>query len=122
VLCVDNDVTILEGMAALLGQWGCEVTTAADKDGALSAIAELGRKPDIILADYHLEAGTGLEAIEAIRQRHGAIPSVLVTADRSAAVKAEAERRGVAMLHKPVRPAGLRSVLSLGVARQAAAE
>ncbi|MCU0789850.1 MAG: PAS-domain containing protein, partial [Nitratireductor sp.] len=122
VLCIDNDLTILEGMSALLGQWGCEVNTASDKEGALSAIASLGRNPDIILADYHLESGTGLETIEAICKEHGAIPSVLVTADRSAEVKAEADRRGIAMLHKPVRPAGLRAVLSLGVSRQAAAE
>jgi signal transduction histidine kinase/CheY-like chemotaxis protein len=122
VLCIDNDITILEGMAALLGQWGCEVKTALDKDGALAAIAALGRSPDIVLADYHLEPGTGIEAIEAIRAGHGNIACVLVTADRSAAVKAAADQQGIAMLHKPVRPAGLRSVLSLGQARRDAAE
>jgi Na+/proline symporter/signal transduction histidine kinase/ActR/RegA family two-component response regulator len=122
VLCIDNDVSILEGMAGLLGQWGCQVKTALDTDGALAAIAAIGRNPDIVLADYHLEAGTGIEAIEAIRAAHGNIPCVLVTADRSAAVKAAADQRGIAMLHKPVRPAGLRSVLSLGQARRDAAE
>ena len=108
VLCIDNEHAILEGMAALLGEWGCEVETALDKDGALAAIAALGRNPDIVLADYHLESGTGIEAIEAIRARHGNIPCVLVTADRSTAVKAAADAQGIAMLHKPVRPAGLR--------------
>jgi CheY-like chemotaxis protein/anti-sigma regulatory factor (Ser/Thr protein kinase) len=122
ILCIDNDISILEGMAGLLGQWGCEVKTALDKDGALAAIGALGRKPDIVLADYHLESGTGIEAIEAIRTAHGNIPCVLVTADRSTAVKAAADQKGIAMLHKPVRPAGLRSVLSLGQARRDAAE
>ncbi len=75
------------------------------------------RDPDIILADYHLETGTGIDVIEAVRAIHGDIPCVLVTADRTAAVKAQADERGIAMLHKPVRPAGLRSVLSLGLAR-----
>jgi hypothetical protein len=48
---------------------------------------------------------------------------VLVTADRSPSLKAEADKRGIAMLHKPVKPAGLRSVLALGqTRRQKAAE
>ncbi len=122
VLCIDNDASILEGMSALLTQWGCEVNTARDREGALSAIAAMERDPDIILADYHLETGTGIDVIEAVRAIHGDIPCVLVTADRTAAVKAQADERGIAMLHKPVRPAGLRSVLSLGLARQAAAQ
>lgn len=123
VLCIDNDASILQGMAGLLGQWGCVVHTAPDTDGALAAISAIGTKPDIVLADYHLESGTGIEAISAIRSRHGEmIPCVLVTADRSPSVKAEADRMGVAILNKPVRPAGLRSVLSLGQSRREAAE
>jgi Na+/proline symporter/signal transduction histidine kinase/ActR/RegA family two-component response regulator len=124
VLCIDNDPSILQGMAGLLGQWGCSVHTALDQEGALAAIAELGRAPDIVLADYHLESATGIDAIDAIRERHGAgIPCVLVTADRSPSLKSEADGRGIAMLHKPVKPAGLRSVLALGqTRRQRAAE
>jgi signal transduction histidine kinase len=122
VLCIDNDISILQGMAGLLGQWGCIVQTASDIEGALAAIAKAGR-PDIVLADYHLEGGTGMEAIAAIRALAGeTVPCVLVTADRSPSVKAEADRIGVPILNKPVRPAGLRSVLTLGLKRSEAAE
>jgi len=123
VLCIDNDASILGGMAGLLGQWGCEVHTALDREGAIAAIESLGRAPDIMLADYHLESETGIEAVQAVRDLYGAgIPSVLVTADRTPSVKAEAEAHGMAVLNKPVRPAGLRSVLSLGQPRRIAAE
>lgn len=52
LLVLDNEVSILESMSALLGQWGCEVVTATDRAGALLALQ--GRAPELILADYHL--------------------------------------------------------------------
>lgn len=123
VLCIDNDPSILEGMAGLLGQWGCLVHTALDAQGALQAIDAMARPPDIVLADYHLESETGIAAIARIREAIDAdIPCVLITADRTRSLKAEAEELGVTVLHKPVRPAALRSVLSLGTARRDAAE
>ncbi len=50
---------ILEGMALLLGGWGCSVTTAE----SLAACTEmapgtLSVRPDAIVADYHLGDGT----------------------------------------------------------------
>jgi CheY-like chemotaxis protein len=110
-------------MAGLLGQWGCLVHTALDTHGALQAIDAMARPPDIVLADYHLESETGIAAIARIREAIDAdIPCVLITADRTRSLKAEAEELGVTVLHKPVRPAALRSVLSLGTARRDAAE
>lgn len=123
VLCIDNDPSILEGMAGLLGQWGCRVHTALDTNGALQAIDAMAHGPDIVLADYHLETETGIAAIAKIRNAIDAdTPCVLITADRTRSLRAEAEELGITVLHKPVRPAALRSVLSLGTARRDAAE
>ena len=47
----------------------------------------------------------------------GHLPAALVTADRSAAVRALAEDRGVAVVTKPVKPAALRAAIS-GLAGQ----
>ncbi|EXF46649.1 sensory box histidine kinase/response regulator [Pseudomonas sp. BAY1663] len=38
LLVVDNELSILHSMAALLGQWGCEVLTATDEAAALEAL------------------------------------------------------------------------------------
>ena len=38
VLCVDNEPMILEGMAKLLGDWGCQVRCCADQDAVLASI------------------------------------------------------------------------------------
>ncbi|WEX77919.1 hybrid sensor histidine kinase/response regulator [Sinorhizobium numidicum] len=125
VVCIDNEQKILEGMALLLGGWGCAVTTAE----SLAACSETGpealkKRPDAIIADYHLGDGSGIEAIASIRALwKESIPALMVTADRSPEVRAAAERDGVALQHKPVRPAAMRAWLTqLAAAGRAAAE
>jgi signal transduction histidine kinase/ActR/RegA family two-component response regulator len=113
ILCIDNDAAILDGMARLLSQWGCEVKVATDRKSALAAVRKSGRAPDAILADYHLDRETGLDVVRALRDRFGAnLPALLVTADRSPRLRTEAERRRVAILNKPVKPAALRALLA----------
>jgi Na+/proline symporter/signal transduction histidine kinase/CheY-like chemotaxis protein len=112
VACVDNDQRILEGMRLLLEGWGCNVATYP----GLRAIETGGLvepPPDIILADYHLDGDTGLDAIAALRALHGQeTPAVLVTADRSGEVRAAAARLDVPVINKPVKPAVLRSMMA----------
>jgi len=111
VACVDNDRRILDGMRLLLEGWGCNVATYS----GLRAIGAgpVEPPPDVILADYHLDGDTGLDAIERLRVLHGGeIPAVLVTADRSGEVRAAAARLDVPVINKPVKPAVLRSMMA----------
>jgi Na+/proline symporter/signal transduction histidine kinase len=112
VMAIDNEPDILNGMQILLSGWGCEVLTATDPREALAQAKQRNFVPDILIADYHLDDGNGLDAIATIRWqvRHD-IPAVLVTADRSDAVRDETQRRNVRLLNKPLRPAALRSLL-----------
>jgi signal transduction histidine kinase len=118
ILCVDNERAILEAMQGLLTHWGCDVRTALslkqiDRERLLE-----GWYPDLVLMDYHLDQTSGLDAIEWLRHNVGGhLPAALVTADRSAAVRALAEDRGVAVVTKPVKPAALRAAIS-GLAGQ----
>ncbi len=108
VLCIDNDKRILGGMKLLLEGWGCRVTCVSSGEAALA----LGTCPDIVLADYHLDKGTGLEVIAALRRKFGEnLPAGLITADRSGELRAEAQRLNVMFLNKPVKPAALRATL-----------
>ncbi|WP_049621292.1 hybrid sensor histidine kinase/response regulator [Frateuria defendens] len=112
VLCLDNDTAILEGMQALLRRWGVDCRVAQD---AAQAGRELSRGPvDMILVDYHLAEGEdGLRAIEQLRQARGELPPVaMITADGSSELKLRARALGYPLLHKPVRPAALRALLS----------
>jgi len=119
VLCVDNERSIIEAMEGLLRHWGCDVRSALslkqiDKEQLLE-----GWYPDLVLMDYHLDQTSGLDAIEWLRHNVGGhLPAALVTADRSPAVRALAEERGIAVVTKPVKPAALRAAIS-GLANQA---
>ena len=118
VLCVDNERAIIEAMEGLLRHWGCDVRSALslkqiDREHLLE-----GWYPDLVLMDYHLEQTSGLDAIEWLRHNLGGhLPAALVTADRSPAVRALAEDRGIAVVTKPVKPAALRAAIS-GLANQ----
>ncbi|KJH75833.1 MULTISPECIES: NahK/ErcS family hybrid sensor histidine kinase/response regulator [unclassified Pseudomonas] len=112
LLVLDNEVSILDSMRALLGQWGCEVVTATDQASALSALA--GRAPELILADYHLDHGVvGCEVVRHLREHFAqAIPAVIITADRTDQCRRSLRRLDAPLLNKPVKPGKLRAVLS----------
>ncbi|MFG3695260.1 NahK/ErcS family hybrid sensor histidine kinase/response regulator [Stutzerimonas stutzeri] len=112
LLVVDNEESILHSMAALLGQWGCDVLTAVDQDAAMAVLE--GSPPEVILADYHLDQGvTGWEVATAIRAHFGrAIPVVMITADRSDQCRRQLQGLDVPVLNKPVKAGKMRSVLS----------
>ncbi|MEH3126509.1 hybrid sensor histidine kinase/response regulator [Agrobacterium cavarae] len=123
ILCIDNEPKILEGMSVLLSGWGCEVSQAAS-EGDLDAVLGKVGIPDLVVADYHLAEGTGIDLILHLRERLKAqIPALLITADRTPEVRAEAEKHGIGVQHKPVRPAALRAyVTQVFNTRRAAAE
>ncbi len=112
LLVIDNEVSILESMSALLGQWGCEVLTATDQAGALAALQ--GRAPELILADYHLDHGVvGCEVVKHLREHFAcSIPAVIITADRTDQCRRALRRLEAPLLNKPVKPGKLRAVLS----------
>jgi len=124
VLCLDNEPAILEGMEALLDSWGCHVLKASDLATAIAAVQASPHPPDGLLVDYHLDQGNGIDAVVALRGTFGAdLPAILITADRSPAVRLAARRANIQVLNKPVKPAALRALLAqCRVQRVAAAE
>jgi len=124
VLCIDNDLKILDGMKTLLGGWGCRVIAATDLAAAADALRDEKAAPAGLLVDYHLDRGEGIAAIADLRRRYGTgMPAILVTADRTAAVREAANAQDIQVLNKPIKPAALRALLAQWrVQRVAAAE
>ena len=111
VLLVENDPAIAAAMTDLLGGWSCRVLAAGDAEGAVALLAEA--TPDVVVSDFHLDRGTGIEALAAVAGRLGyAPPAAIITADRDPAIAAAAAAAGARLLHKPVRPGALRALLA----------
>ena len=118
ILCVDNEPSILEAMAALLGGWGCTVACAQSRSEALAA-----SEPDLLLMDFHLDDGdNGIDlAAELLARWDGDVPCVIISAENTNTVKTRAQQAGWQFLQKPLRPAALRALLQQSAKRSALA-
>lgn len=121
LLVIDNEQSILDGMLALLSQWGCHVYCATSAEQAIKVLEGLSPEqlPQLILADYHLNENLlGTDAIQAIRQHLSLdIAAIVITADRTAAMKHEVREAGYGLIHKPLRPAVLRKMINKYIIR-----
>lgn len=114
VLVIDNEPTVVDAMQALLSRWGCEVrvaSSAEDIEALLSTEPEF--RPDLVLADYHLNRGqTGVGLVTDLRRRLDAvIPAIVISADRTLTPASFAENGPFELLRKPVKPAELRALM-----------
>ncbi|HEX4554908.1 MAG TPA: ATP-binding protein [Xanthobacteraceae bacterium] len=114
VMVIDDNEMVREGTRGLLKSWGCLVVTAESEDAAMTRFAEEGRRPDLIISDYHLARGKGgFELIDRLRGAWGEqIPAFLISGDTAPERLREASASGYYLLHKPVLPITLRSVVS----------
>lgn len=114
VLVIDDEAIILMGLKATLEGWGYEVLAARSGDQALLLLEKDGRRPRLLLADYQLQHGrTGPEALAAIHDRVGRdVPAIILTGDPSPERRAEANRKGFGILHKPVLAGELRKAIA----------
>ncbi|TVS09888.1 MAG: response regulator [Wenzhouxiangella sp.] len=115
VLVVDNDPAMLGSLAGLLGGWGFEVATAPGLDQAMG-LADTSSFA-LLLIDYHLDRGeTGLDLLQRLRTAGCQAPVILISADHTADLKNAAAQAGCDLLHKPLRPLALRSLINRLVA------
>lgn len=114
LLIIEDDPAIIASMRELVSIWGCTVMTATSMETALEQIEAEDSLPDIIVSDYHLKSGPdGIEVVKAIRNSVAvAIPALIVTGDTSRESFEKAQENGLPLLHKPLAPARLRSVVS----------
>lgn len=114
VLVIEDEPAVAQSMRALLERWSCRVVTAASGAEACAALRADGARPDLIIADLHLDGGElGFDAIGAVqREVAGPVPAFVLTADCSPGTAAAAAARGIELMRKPVKPAELRSLMA----------
>ncbi|HRP97448.1 MAG TPA: hybrid sensor histidine kinase/response regulator [Rhodocyclaceae bacterium] len=114
VAVLDDDPLALAAMKGLLRSWGCDVSAALELQTLLRLLAGHPRPPQIMISDFSLSGSeTGIGSIRAVREAYGKdLPAALITGNTGADALGLAQRAGVPVLHKPVRPARLRALLT----------
>jgi DNA-binding NtrC family response regulator len=113
VLVLDDDTTILAAMESLLSSWGCQVNTANSLEEARKKIGTSALPPELLIVDYRLRGqASGLNvaaALQAVLSQR--VPVLVITGDTAPDRLREAQASGYPLLHKPVPPAKLRSIM-----------
>ncbi|MDP2369395.1 ATP-binding protein [Rhodoferax sp.] len=112
VMVVEDDALASEGLTGLLQSWGCEARHADGLEAALALVAG-GWRPSVIVSDYRLrDAEHGIETVRRLRLSLGSsVPACLMSGNTDPQLMQAARQAGLTLLHKPVRPAKLRSLL-----------
>lgn len=111
VLVVDDEVNERHGLAELLDAWGYEVDAAAD---GVEALDHLSRAmPRAVMTDIRMPRMDGLQLLERIRQRYGALPVLVLTGQGSKEAVIECLRlRASDYIEKPIRAEELKQRLA----------
>lgn len=102
VLVVEDDVASGRTLAQLLREDGYLVEVSVDAEGAIARLAR-GPCPDVLVVDYRLPRGTGLDVVLAGRARDPTVGVVMVTSYPEVIARLE-RREGVptVILSKPL--------------------
>jgi signal transduction histidine kinase len=110
VLVVEDDPLVLASMGGILASWGCVVSLAESRQEYRAKFARADF--DLMICDYRLPDGNGIELADSIAELP---PFILISGDTGAEVLLAVNERGHHFLHKPVRPAKLRSMMSFAL-------
>lgn len=110
VLVVEDNPLVSKGMQGVIQSWGCRVSMAA----SVKEVQDVHSNADfdLVICDYRLPDGDGIEMADWIKMNFRTQPIfILVSGDTSPEVLQTVNEHGVHLLHKPVRPAKLRSLI-----------
>jgi signal transduction histidine kinase/ActR/RegA family two-component response regulator len=110
VLVVDDDMLVRTSTTGILESWGCRVTGGESLQEVSDKFA--GSHFDLVICDYRLPDGNGLQLADRMKEQCAILPAfVLVSGDTSPEILQAVKEHGHHLLHKPVRPAKLRSLV-----------
>ena len=110
VVIVDDDPLFAHATAVILGFAGYEVSTHLSLQGGLEFLGS--HTADVLVADLHLEDGSGWDLIAFAREHLPDLSVVVVSGYYDALAEENARRFGVAVLTKPFDPDDLINVVN----------
>ena len=104
VAVIDDDPASVDAMRLLFETWGAVVAGGVDVGALLATCGELGRYPDLVVADFRLTDGaSGVDVVAHLRDEFGApIPALVISGDTGSAASRRVRDAGLALLQKPV--------------------
>lgn len=122
VLVVDDEPNILEGLRALLQEWGCDIRAAEGEAQAIEMLSDWDRPPDLAISDLRLREGrSGVDVLRAVARHYGQDPQqpgfarLLVTGETRSDRIGEIAASRIPVLFKPVSPQKLREAMLASV-------
>jgi two-component system response regulator (stage 0 sporulation protein F) len=99
VLVVDDERYVRGLLSELLGVWGCQADVAASGTEGLRLFE--AKSYDLVLTDYVMPGGSGLELVENVRNKDADVGVIMLTAS-GADLDGHGRRLGFKLLRKPL--------------------
>ena len=113
---VEDDADIREFTAEIMQEWGCRVFAGERGATVLRQLDEAALRPDLLVCDFRLpDNQTALDVMQQMRAYWGALPVLVVTGDTGAETLQAIQKSGASLLHKPIAPTRLRSMMFLAM-------
>ena len=113
VALVEDDQDIRELSNELMEQWGCRVVAGEYAEDVMRKLDIAELRPDVLVCDYRLPHGkTAIHVIKQMREMWGSeLPVLVLTGDTASETLNEIHASGAILLHKPIAPVRLRSMM-----------
>ncbi len=113
VALVEDDPDIRQMIAGLMEDWGCRVFEGERAEDVLRKLDAARQRPDLLVCDYRLPLGmTAVQVIARVRELWGdGVPSLVLTGDTAPGVLQDIHASGAILLHKPIAPTRLRTMM-----------
>lgn len=120
VVLVEDDPDIRQLIAGLMLDWGCTVFDAENADEAMRKVEIAQQSPELLVCDYRLPQGvTAIHVVKRMRELWGEdMPALVLTGDTAPQVLQEIRASGAVLLHKPIAPERLRSMMYFALHRE----
>jgi signal transduction histidine kinase len=114
VLLVEDNRAVRQAIVMLLEAWGMTVVSSRNRDELAELMEHMeGERPSALISDYRLPGGqTGKAVVDMVRSRWD-LPAIIITGDTAPERLREASSIGCHLLHKPVVPEELASILNV---------
>jgi len=113
---VEDDADIREFTVEIMQEWGCRVFAGESGAVVLRLLDTAALRPDLLVCDFRLpNKQTALDVMREMRDYWGDLPVLIVTGDTGAETLQAIQQSGASLLHKPIAPSRLRSMMFLSM-------